>query len=100
MNVLEAYLNYSYKKNAQLNKKVFGAAFPDELTYLHTRNISRYKELKDEGMSDAEIEKMFEDPGMERRTRGSYLGKDSNAPRPEDYDNPIISISAELRRKD
>lgn len=91
MNVLEAYVNYSYKKNAQLNKKVFGAAFPDELTYLHTRNISRYKELKDEGMSDAEIEKMFEDPGMERRTRGSYLNKDSNAPRPEDYENPIIS---------
>lgn len=91
MNVLEAYLNYSYKKNAQLNKKVFGAAFPDELTYLHTRNISRYKKLKDEGMTDAEIEKMFEDPGMERRTRGSYLSKDPNAPLPENYDNPIIS---------
>ena len=91
MNVLEAYLNYSYKKNAQLNKKVFGAEFPDELTYLHTRNIARYKKFKDEGMTDAEIEKMFEDPGMERRTRGSYLRKDSNAPLPEDYDNPIIS---------
>ena len=91
MNVLEAYLNYSYKKNAQLNKKVFGAEFPDELTYLHTRNIARYKKFKDEGMTDAEIEKMFEDPGMERRTRGSYLSKNPNAPLPEDYDNPIIS---------
>lgn len=91
INVLEAYLNYSYKKNAQLNKKVFGAEFPDELTYLHTRNIARYKKFKDEGMTDAEIEKMFEDPGMERRTRGSYLREDPNAPLPEDYDNPIIS---------
>ena len=91
MNVLESYLNYSYKKNAQLNKKVFGAEFPDELTYLHTRNIARYKKFKDEGMTDAEIEKMFEDPGMERRTRGSYLREDPNAPLPEDYDNPIIS---------
>ncbi|MEL0015187.1 MAG: hypothetical protein VW715_08230 [Rhodospirillales bacterium] len=91
MNVLKAYLNYSYKKNTQLNKKVFGAEFPTELTYLHTRNSAAVRRLKEEGMTDADIEKMFDDPGMERRTRGSYLDGDDAAPNPADYDNPLVS---------
>lgn len=91
MNVLMAYLNYSYRKNAQLNKKVFGAEFPTELTYLHTRNSSYARQLKEEGMSDSDIEKLFEDPGMERRTRGSYLAGGNKAPNPADYDNPLVS---------
>ena len=91
MNVLKAYLNYSFKKNTQLNKKVFGAEFPTELTYLHTRNSAAVRRLKEEGMTDADIEKMFDDPGMERRTRGSYLDGDDAAPNPADYDNPLVS---------
>lgn len=85
------YLRYSKKKNDLLNKKVFGGQYPKGLTYLHTRNNAVYKNLKEEGLSEAEIEQrmlIFDDPAQQRRTRGSYLDGEVS---PDDYDNPIIS---------
>jgi len=85
------YLRYSRKKNEILNKKVFGAKYPKGLTYLHTRNNAYLKQLKDEGLSEAEIEQKmlsFDDPGQQRRTRGSYIKGEVS---PDDYDNPIIT---------
>ena len=88
---LKQYLAYSYRKNRRLNKKVFGADFGD-ITYLHTRNRGLQKRLKDEGRTDDEIERLFDDPGFERRTRGSYLDEaDGTTPNPLDYENPIVS---------
>src|SRR5210317_54120 len=88
---LKQYLAYSYRKNKILNKNVFGADFGD-ITYLHTRNRGLQKRLKDEGKTDDEIERLFDDPGFERRTRGSYLNKaDGTTPNPLDYENPIVS---------
>lgn len=88
---LKQYLAYSYRKNKQLNKNVFGADFGD-ITYLHTRNRGLQKRLKDEGKTDDEIERLFDDPGFEKRTRGSYLDKaDGTTPNPLDYENPIVS---------
>ena len=100
MNTLKAYLQVSLEKNSTLNKKVFGADFSlvdkktGELyspTYLHTRNNSYIKKLKEGGASDAEIEKMFADKAYEPRSRGSYLDGDAYAPKPSEYDNPIVS---------
>lgn len=91
MAVLKRYLGYSSKKNNELNNKVFGANFGD-ITYLHTRNRGYRDRLKEEGMTDAEIEKMFEDPAFEQRTRGSYLDEaDPRRPDPSEYENPIVS---------
>ena len=91
MNTLKRYLGYSEKKNKELNSKVFGADFGD-ITYLHTRNRGYRDRLKEEGMTDAEIEKMFEDPAFEQRTRGSYLDEaDPRRPDPSEYENPIVS---------
>ncbi len=91
MAVLKRYLGYSAKKNDELNTKVFGANFGD-ITYLHTRNRGYRDRLKEEGMTDAEIEKMFEDPAFEQRTRGSYLDEaDPRRPDPSEYENPIVS---------
>ena len=88
---LKQYLAYSYRKNRTLNKNVFGADFGD-ITYLHTRNRGLRKRLKDEGKTDDEIEQLFDDPGFEKRTRGSYLDKDDGStPNPLDYENPIVS---------
>jgi len=88
---LKQYLAYSYRKNRRLNKKVFGADFGD-ITYLHTRNRGLQKRLKDEGRTDDEIERLFDDPGFEKRTRGSYLDEaDGTTPNPLDYENPIVS---------
>lgn len=88
---LKQYLAYSYRKNRQLNKNVFGADFGD-ITYLHTRNRGLQKKLKDEGKTDDEIERLFDDPGFEKRTRGSYLDEaDGTTPNPLDYENPIVS---------
>lgn len=108
MKVLKRYLGYSKKKNDELNGKVFGANFGD-LTYLHTRNRGYRDKLKQDGMTDAEIEKMFEDPAFEQRTRGSYLNEsDPSRPDPLAYENPIVSDMrrifkmqrmAELQRK-
>jgi len=91
MATLKRYLGYSAKKNEELNSKVFGADFGG-ITYLHTRNRGYRDRLKDEGMTDAEIEKMFEDPAFEQRTRGSYLDEaDPRRPDPTEYENPIVS---------
>jgi hypothetical protein len=88
---LKQYLTYSAKKNAELNKKVFGADFGG-ITYLHTRNRGFVERLKQEGKTDAEIEKMFDDPAFESRTRGSYLDEaDPKRPDPLEYENPIVS---------
>jgi hypothetical protein len=91
MNTLKAYLQVSFDRNSKLNKKVFGAEFSDEITYLHTRNNSFITKLKEDGLSDTEIEKMFGDKAYEPRSRGSYLDKKGNVPDPSEYDNPIIT---------
>jgi len=91
MATLKRYLGYSAKKNEELNGRVFGADFGG-ITYLHTRNRGYRDRLKEEGMTDAEIEKMFEDPAFEQRTRGSYLDEsDPKRPDPSEYENPIVS---------
>lgn len=91
MGSLRRYLSYSAKKNSELNNKVFGGEFGG-ITYLHTRNRGFVDRLKQEGKTDAEIEKMFDDPAFEARTRGSYLDEsDPKRPKPEDYENPIVS---------
>ncbi len=95
MKTLEEYLAYSYQKNTTLNAKVFGGTFDADTTYLHTRDRSFIKRKKEEGLTDSEIEKMFDDPAQRPRNRGSYTDQIPNAdgkiPRPDDYDNPIIS---------
>lgn len=91
MNTLKAYLKVSFEKNSALNKKVFGAEFSDEVTYLHTRNNKFINKLKEDGLTDTEIEKMFGDRAYEPRTRGSYIDKKGNVPDPSEYDNPIIT---------
>jgi len=69
-----------------------GLADATEPTYLHTRNRGYRDRLKEKGMTDAEIEKMFEDPAFEQRTRGSYLDEaDPRRPDPSEYENPILS---------
>jgi hypothetical protein len=91
MNTLKAYLKVSFEKNSALNKKVFGGEFSDEITYLHTRNNKFISKLKEDGLTDTEIEKMFGDRAYEPRTRGSYVDKKGNVPDPSEYDNPIIT---------
>lgn len=98
MAVLKQYLQYSASKNNTLNKKIFGASFDTNpnaainLTFLHTRNRARANQLKEEGMSEADIERMFDDSAFKPRTRGQYLDdKDPNRPVVADYDNPIVS---------
>ena len=98
MAVLKQYLQYSASKNNTLNKKIFGASFDTNpnaainLTFLHTRNRARANQLKEEGMSEADIERMFDDSAFKPRTRGQYLDdKDPNRPVVADYDNPLVS---------
>jgi hypothetical protein len=92
MNTLKAYLNYSFRKNQQLNKKVFGGDYKESRTYLHTRNNANANRFKEEGLEGVELEdRIFKDSAQERLTRGSYLNKEYNAPNPLDYDNPIVS---------
>jgi len=98
MAVLKQYLQYSANKNSTLNKKIFGASFDTNpnaainLTFLHTRNRARANQLKEEGMSEADIERMFDDSAFKPRTRGQYLDdKDPNRPAVADYDNPLVS---------
>ena len=91
LDVLEQYLRISAKKNDELNAKVFGATFKYP-TYLHTRNNASRAKMKAEGMTDEQIErKVFTDPGMEKRSRGSYLKGGDDAPVVSDYDNPLLS---------
>lgn len=98
--ILKRYLGYSYRKNQQLNKKTFGADFSDDLTYLHTRlTKEQIKKIKEEQkLTDEQIEGLFDDPGFKQRTRGSYLRGDKNAPKPADYDNPLISDIQRIQR--
>ena len=91
LNTLTKYLKLSREKNRLLNEKVFGAEF-NYSTYLHTRNNANARRMKQQGMSDADIEKkVFEDAGMEKRTRKSWLAGGDDAPNVSDYDNPIVS---------
>lgn len=91
---LRQYLDYSHAKNTELNKNIFGANFKEYLTYLHTRNSKYRQQLKDEGLSEAEIEqRMFTDRGFEKRTRGEFSKGEVD---PNDYDNPILSDMARL----
>ena len=97
--VLNRYLAYSNKKNAELNRNVFGARFDDNdnaainLTYLHTRNRAYVERLKEQGLTDDQIEARFmSDPAFEPRSRGRYADVDDPLrPAPTDYDNPIVS---------
>ncbi len=98
--ILKRYLAYSYAKNQKLNKKTFGADFSDDLTFLHTRlTKEQIKKLKEERkFTDEQIEGLFDDPAFKQRTRGSYLRGDENAPKPADYDNPLISDIQRIQR--
>lgn len=97
--VLSDYLVYSNKKNSELNVNVFGAKFDDNdnaainLTYLHTRNRAYVERLKEQGLTDDQIEARFmSDPAFEPRSRGRYADPDDpTRPLPSDYDNPIVS---------
>lgn len=98
MAALKRYLQYSANKNNLLNKKIFGADFDSNpnaainTTFLHTRNRTQANRLKEEGMSEADIEKLFDDSAFQPRTRGRYLDeKDPQRPAVADYDNPIVS---------
>ena len=83
MNALKSYLTYSFDRNKILNKKVFGADFGDEITYLHTRN-RRWRErvMEEENLDAKGFELKYGDTAYEGRTRGSYLD-------PEDMSGPI-----------
>ena len=98
--ILKRYLAYSYTKNQKLNKKTFGADFSDDLTFLHTRlTKEQIKKLKEERkLTDEQIEGLFDDPAFKQRTRGSYLRGDENAPKPANYDNPLISDIQRIQR--
>lgn len=96
---LKQYLTYSNKKNSDLNSNVFGARFDEEpniarnLTFLHTRNRAQIQRLKDEGLTEDQIEARFmSDSAFEIRSRGRYSDlSDPKRPAPLDYDNPIVS---------
>ena len=93
MNALKSYLSYSFQKNKILNKRVFGAEFGDEITYLHTRN-RRWRErvMEEEGLDAQGFELKYGDSAYEGRTRGSYLDPDDmSGPIVSEYDNPIVS---------
>jgi len=98
MAALKRYLQYSANKNNLLNKKVFGADFDSNpnaainTTFLHTRNRAQANRYKEEGMDEAEIERLFDDSAFKPRDRGRYLDeKDPKRPAVADYDNPIVS---------
>jgi hypothetical protein len=94
LKTLETYLRYSAAKNGALNKNVFGAEFVGKKTYLHTRlGSAERKRLKErEGLTDEQLEGLFEDPAFQQRSRGDYLnGGDRFAPDPANYQNPIIT---------
>lgn len=93
MNALKSYLGYSFEKNKILNKKVFGAEFGDEITYLHTRNRRwRDRVMEEEGLDAKGFELKYGDTAYEGRTRGSYLDPDDmTGPIVSEYDNPIVS---------
>ena len=93
-NVINAYINWSYKKNKALNKPVHGAEFDEGITFLHTALV---KELRDKikaerGIDDVKMTQLFDDPAFETRTRGRYLDEnDPKRPKPGDYENPLVS---------
>lgn len=99
LDVLRRYLEYSNNKNVELNRGVFGARFDENpnaainLTYLHTRNRAYVERLKEQGLTDDQIEARFmSDPAFEPRSRGRYADENDLArPAPSDYDNPIVS---------
>lgn len=98
MAALKQYISYSRNKNQNLNRNLFGADF-GEGSYLHTINRGFRERLKELGKTDDEIEKLLDDPGFERRTRGAYLDKnDPKRPNPSDYENPIVSDMRRLMR--
>ena len=92
--VINAYINWSYKKNKALNKPVHGAEFDEGITFLHTALV---KELRDKikaerGLDDVKMTQLFDDPAFETRTRGRYLDEnDPKRPKPGDYENPLVS---------
>jgi GH24 family phage-related lysozyme (muramidase) len=93
LNALKSYLTYSFDRNKLLNKKVFGANFGDEITYLHTRN-RRWRErvMEEENLDAKGFELKYGDTAYEGRTRGSYLDpEDMSGPIVNEYDNPIVS---------
>jgi hypothetical protein len=94
MGSLLRYLDYSYKKNLDLNSRVFGFSSDLDKTYLHTRlSPELRKQMKEEkGLTNEELDELFEDPAFKLRTRGDYLNSgDPSRPNPLDYDNPIVS---------
>ena len=106
MAILKRYLEYSLEKNSKLNSKVFGAKFDENpnaatmLTFLHTRNRAQKQKLKNEGLTEDQIEeRLLSDPAFEQRTRGRYSNpEDPKAPAPADYENPIVSDMRRIHR--
>jgi len=90
--VLRRYLEYSARKNDELNKKVFNFEYP-KASYLHTRLTKELSQQKKnaEKLTDEQLESFYSDPAQQIRSRGSYLKKDTNAPKPSDYINPLVS---------
>ena len=94
MGSLFRYLDYSFKKNFDLNSKVFGFNSDLDKTYLHTRLTSnlRKKMREEKGITDEQLDELFEDPAFKLRSRGNYLNpSDPSRPNPLNYDNPIVS---------
>lgn len=99
---LKKYLRYSHNKNINLNSVVFGIRpemFPAKV-YMHTKNRFVANKLKEEGLTEADIEKrLFNDSGMAYRSRATYTRDGKNQPskpgeerlNPNDYDNPLIT---------
>lgn len=91
---INRYIDISFKKNKEINKKLFGVEFDDDITFLHTRLTKEQKAKikKDRGFTDEQLEDFLDDPAFQLRTRGTYTNlRDRNRPNPADYDNPIVS---------
>jgi len=96
-NNLKAYILWSEKKNMQANREIFGLLRPIEKTYLHSRvtkeiRQAKKQQLKDQGLDDAQIERLLVDDGFQARDRGRYLDPtDPSRPNPLDYDNILLA---------
>ena len=82
---LQSYIAVSAKRNAELNRKVFGATFAEDQAYLHTRITTAKRDKIAQGLDD---DTLPIDRAFEARTRGAYF---ADAVDPLDYDNPIVS---------
>lgn len=96
-NNLKAYILWSEKQNKLANRELFGFKPVVEKTYLHSRitkeqRLAKRNKLKEEGMSDEQIDRLLVDDGFQVRDRGRYLDTtDPRRPNPLDYDNILLA---------